>query len=394
MDLQGTTIPLPPVKMNTLSIFFVLVAVLSCATAFMPTAGVNSRATFGTGLRMSDVQEKPLVTIQAPDFYWKFRLDRLAKKKGGELAYSEKSYPDADGFKDLYDCYYLDLVVMGKAEGFDWEAEKEISDSDWLKIYSNIAQWTTVTAKENRPTTATLPKSDFDLLKAFYPYLNFRDLETPLNKLEVGENFPYRTMKDMMSAAVTGDINVPGYSASSVTLDAAEAKKAVAALKERTMAKMENIFQETLVYANSDFPDDKSKAHYRALAAKLADIPKSPAELATYNAKMTAEVDDMVSLLAVKEEEHHGHDEEHSEPSAAELFEAKYGKSLEDMMMRQAAYKSDPVGYMEASIIEQHGKNGLDMWKKSQEFSEKLSVMSAADKLAAETLFSDFLKKA
>jgi len=393
MDLQGTTIPLPPVKMNTLSIFFVLVAVLSCATAFMPV-GVNSRANLGLRMSTATQEKNVLATIEAPDFYWKFRLERLASTRTGDLIFSESSYPGVSGYKDLYDCYYLDLVIQGKLEGFDWEEEKKVTDSEWLKIYSNIAQWSSVCTKENRPTTATLPKSDFDLLKAFYPYLNFRDLETPLNKLEVGENFPYRTMKDMMSAAVTGDINVPGYSASSVTLDAAEAKKAVAALKERTMAKMENIFQETLVYANSDFPDDKSKAHYRALAAKLADIPKSPAELATYNAKMTAEVDDMVSLLAVKEEEHHGHDEEHSEPSAAELFEAKYGKSLEDMMMRQAAYKSDPVGYMEASIIEQHGKNGLDMWKKSQEFSEKLSVMSAADKLAAETLFSDFLKKA
>jgi hypothetical protein len=340
-------------------------------------------------------QEKNvLATIEAPDFYWKFRLERLASTRTGDLIFSESSYPGVSGYKDLYDCYYLDLVIQGKLEGFDWEEEKKVTDSEWLKIYSDIAQWTTVTTKEKRPTTATLPKSDFDLLKAFYPYLNFRDLETPLNKLEVGENFPYRTTKDMMSAAVIGDLNVPGYSASSVTLDAAEAKKAVAALKERAMAKMETLFQETLVYANSDFPDDKSKVHYKALAVKLADIPKTPAELATYNAKMTAEVDDMVSLLAVKEEEHHGHDEEHSEPSAAELFEAKYGKSLEDMMMRQAAYKSDPVGYMEASIIEQHGKTGLDMWKKSQEFSEKLSVMSAADKLAAETLFSDFLKKA
>lgn len=59
-----------------------------------------------------------------------------------------------------------------------------------------------------------------------------------------------------------------------------------------------------------------------------------------------------------------------------------------------AKYKSDPKGFLESSIVQKYGKNGLEVWKKSQEFSEKLGVMTAADKQAAESAFTDFLKKA
>jgi hypothetical protein len=54
----------------------------------------------------------------------------------------------------------------------------------------------------------------------------------------------------------------------------------------------------------------------------------------------------------------------------------------------------DPVGFLESSIVEKYGKSGLDVWKKSQEFSEKLALLSEADKTAAESAFSNFLKSA
>ena len=59
-----------------------------------------------------------------------------------------------------------------------------------------------------------------------------------------------------------------------------------------------------------------------------------------------------------------------------------------------AKYKSDPKGFLEASILEKFGKSGLDVWKKSQEFSDKISVISEADRQATEAAFTSFLQKA
>jgi hypothetical protein len=36
---------------------------------------------------------------------------------------------------------------------------------------------------------------------------------------------------------------------------------------------------------------------------------------------------------------------------------------------RMAKYKADPKGVLENSIIEKYGQKGLDVWKKSEEFS-------------------------
>ena len=64
------------------------------------------------------------------------------------------------------------------------------------------------------------------------------------------------------------------------------------------------------------------------------------------------------------------------------------------MQERMAKYKADPQGFLENSILEKFGKSGLDVWKKSQEFSSNLEAMSEADKNAVEKSFSDFLGKA
>eukprot|EP00600_Ochromonadales_sp_CCMP1393_P008454 CAMPEP_0174953748 /NCGR_PEP_ID=MMETSP0004_2-20121128/29_1 /TAXON_ID=420556 /ORGANISM="Ochromonas sp., Strain CCMP1393" /LENGTH=339 /DNA_ID=CAMNT_0016201461 /DNA_START=164 /DNA_END=1183 /DNA_ORIENTATION=- len=339
---------------------------------------------------MADVEEKVITSVEAPNFYWKFRLDRLVAKKGGELAFDAGNYDGVEDFKDLYDCYYLDLTIQGKLEGFDWQAEKKVSDSEWIKIYKSMCSWSKKTASANKPDTSNLPVSDFDLLKQFYPQLSLRDIETPFAAEEVGGNFPYRNMKDMLAAAVNGDLSVPGYSADSASLDTAGAKKSLASLKESTMSKVESLFNDAMSYATTPFPDDTAKSHYAALRSKLADFPQSPAEWDAYRAKMDKEVDEM-ARLASKKVDPHGHGEG---MSPSQEFEAKYGKSLDEMSERMSAYKSDPVGFMEKSIEEKYGKNGLDVWKKSQEFSEKLSVMTDADKAAAEASFSDFLKKA
>ena len=38
-----------------------------------------------------------------------------------------------------------------------------------------------------------------------------------------------------------------------------------------------------------------------------------------------------------------------------------------------------------------YGRSGLDVWRKSQEFSASMSTMSDADKAAVEKKFSDFI---
>jgi hypothetical protein len=108
---------------------------------------------------------------------------------------------------------------------------------------------------------------------------------------------------------------------------------------------------------------------------------------------MDKTVDEMARMASKEEEEHH-HGEEEGKLSVAEEFQQKYGFNLDEMEERLNKYKADPEGFVENSILEKHGKNGLDVWKKSQEFSAKLAVMSEADKSAAEAAFADFLKKA
>ena len=173
--------------------------------------------------------------ISAPDFYWQFRLDRLVGKKGGDLTFDAGSYPEAKSAKDQYDAYYLDLTLNGKLANFDWMAEKEVSDSEWLSIYKSICKWTADTAKNNKPSTDNLPASDFDLLKQFYPTLDMRDLDTAFVPEEVGDNFPYKNMKEMLAAAMDGKLSVPGYSSSSVTsLEATEVRAELKALTDST----------------------------------------------------------------------------------------------------------------------------------------------------------------
>lgn len=360
-------------------------SILASTVAFFANRVINTRPT--TDIRMATV-EKTISSYEAPDFYWKFRLDRLVKKKGDDLAFAEKNY-DVSGYKDLYDAYYLDLTLQGKLEGFDWEAEKSVSDSEWQTIYKTIAEWSTTTAKENKPDTKSLPSNDFDLLKQFYPQLNFRDLETPFVPEEVGSNFPYSNMKEMIEAAGTGSFSVPGYSGSTTSLEASEAKAQLNALKEKSMAQLDAIYEDALKYANSPFPDDDAKKHYKALKEKLAGFPSDEAGWQKLRSTMEKEVDEMARLASKKVDHHHNK----GEMSPAEEFEAKYGRSLEEMQERMNEFKADPQGFLEKSIIDKYGKNGLDIWKKSQEFADKLSVMSDADKAATESKFTDFLNQ-
>jgi hypothetical protein len=333
-----------------------------------------------------------ITQVDSPDFYWQFRLDRLVSRKSDDLSFKAANYAEAASPKSQYDAYYLDLTLQGKMEGFDWKAEKEITDSEWLIIYKNICKWSETNYKKNKPDYTKLPTNDFDLLKQFYPQLNMRDLETPFQPDEVGDNFPYTSMGEMLSAAVAGNLAVPGYTVASTTsIEATEVMAELQVLKAETMAKIDAVYATAMAFAQNAMPDEEAKAHYTALKGKLANFPQSPAAWVTFRADMEKEVDEM-ARLASKKAEHRAHGEDGVSPSAE--FEAKYGKSLDDMQARMDKFKSDPEGFLESSIKEKFGQQGLDVWKKSQVFAKDAEVMSAADKAAAEDSFSSFLGNA
>jgi len=347
----------------------------------------SARIARPTSALQATVAVKEIKQVNAPDFYWEFRLNRLANKLGGALPFESTNYPDVSGYKDQYEAYYLDLTLQGKLEGFDWEAEKKINDSEWQGIYKSICKWSASVAKKS--DNSDLPAGDFDLLKQFYPSLNYRELELPFSAEEFGAGFPYKNMKEMLQAAIEGTLSVPGYD--QVTSISGESTKTkLSALKDSTMSKLDAIKDDAMSYATSPFPDSDAKAHYKALSSKLADFPQGTDGWAKFRTEMDKEVDEMAKLASKKVDEHHGH----SGPSPAEEFEAKYGRSLEEMEERMSRYKSDPKGFLEQSIMDRHGQKGLDVWKKSEEFSNNMSTMSEADKAAAEKAFSDFLKSA
>lgn len=364
-----------------------LLAILNASSAFM--AGRAPVRNMGALASTTEAPTSVIREIAAPDFYWQYRLARLVEKKGSELAYDASNYPEMKSDKDLYDAYYLDLTLQGKMDGFDWRAEKEVNDSEWKKIYKSICAWTQKTAKENKSDTSNLPSNDFDLLKQFYPQVALRDLETPFVADEVGENFPYANMKEMISAAASGKLSVPGYSNSGATsIEATEVRADLAALREKSMKRLDEIYADAMKFAQNPFPDEEARTHYKNLQDKLADFPQGAAGWKVFRENMEKDVDEMARLASKKEDPHHGG------VSPAAEFQSKYGKNLDEMQERMAKYKADPQGFLEASIMEKFGKSGLDVWKKSQEFSSKMEAMSAAEKEATEKAFADFLGSA
>jgi len=335
----------------------------------------------------------PALAVQAcPDYYWQFRLDRLVSKKGGDLPFKVSNYPDVSGPEALYNAYYLDLTLAAKLKEFDWEAEKEINDDEWIQIYNKICEWTSNTYKEAKLIPNAFPENDFDLIKEFYPNLDYRELDTPFTVAEVGEKFPYKNLKQLYGAAIDGTLNVPGYSKDIVSLDSSEIRKELAALKERTLKKVDEVHAKVLAFAENPFPDEQSRKHYQELKKTLATFPQTPAAWKEYRANFDLEIEEMARMAAKTDDEHHHHEHDENYVSPAKAFELKYGRNIDEMQERMNKYKSNPEGFLEASILEQFGKSGLEIWKKSLELTSK--VMSETDIANAEKEFASFLSKA
>ena len=153
----------------SLAVLCLLAAYPASVESFSFSSRITSSIARPTSALQATVESKmkEIIQIDAPDFYWEYRLSRLASQKGGDLPFTATNYPDVSGFKDQYDAYYLDLTLQGKLEGFDWEEEKKINDSEWMTIYKKICKWSAGVA--TKKDSSSLPAGDFDLLKQFYP---------------------------------------------------------------------------------------------------------------------------------------------------------------------------------------------------------------------------------
>lgn len=330
---------------------------------------------------------------KAPDFYWQFRLDRLIKKKGGEYAFDAKNYR-AQGPMALYRAYYLDLTLNGKIDkSFDKAAENTLNDDEWVVFYETIAAWTKEQADKSLFDASTLPASDFDLIAQIYPEVNMKAIYAPLDESDYGKNFPYKNIKEMLDAASNDKFKVD----KAVFNDMSEAMVEFNKLKEKSFQSLESVYADATAFAKNPFPDDQSRAHYKAIREKLAALPQTPQQWETYNSNMLQQIDEMARLASKEvEPHHHGHDDEHhhEELSPAQEFQKKYGRDLTTMAERASKYMSDPAGFVKSAVSAKFGAAGVEAWEKNEELAAKFSVMSASDKAKMQSQYSDFLKQA
>jgi hypothetical protein len=353
-----------------------------------------------------------LKEVEVPDFYWKFQLDRLAAKLGKEIPFKAENYNNAKGYKDLYQAYYFDLTISGNTKGYNPFVEREISESDWDTIFTQSADYIEELSSKNRGNLKALPENDFDFLQQFYT-INLNELESSFGKDEFGEQeFPYKNMKELYNAAMKGTLSIPGvtkpeFSSSkpeTLTLDASDIIQSLDTLEGQALKDLDAAHERVLTFAKNPIPDDHAKQHYQKIRETLAKFPQSAAEMTKYRENFEKEVEEMARFAAREDEHHDAHHEEEGEEEGAdhhhtpkmsvtEEFFQKYGYRLEELQDRYNQFKADPVNYLEKSIAAKFGTKGLEIWKKSQEFSTEYDVLSDAEKQSVEKSFQQFLKQ-
>jgi len=271
--------------------------------------------------------------------------------------------------------------------------EKNISDGEWFSIYKSISDWTVEETKIQAETNK-IPTNDFDLLKQFYPELNYRDLDVKFDVSEVGDNFPYKNMKELVFASQNGKLDAKGFTVTGPNLEATQARKELEALKEKALAKVDAAYEKVMKYVQQPFPDEESKKHYQSILQTLSEQPQSSAEWAVKRELFEREIDDMARFASRKVEHHDHHEGEGEHLSPAQEFEQKYGMNLDELQDTFNKYKADPVAYFDSVIVSIGGREALDIWRKSQQFAAEYDTLSPAERTAAESKYLEFLKKA
>jgi hypothetical protein len=247
--------------------------------------------------------------LDAPDFYWIYRAEKLSSRFGRRTPFKLDDYRGLTG-EQAFDCYLAILKSSNSLPASYNVYTEKVTDEEWNRIWARQVEWMDKVIDANPLTTDTLPKNDFDLLKQFYPYLDFTDLETPFTSEEVGENFPYKNLKDLFAAASEEKLDIPGFNTDIDSLECPEIRKELEALKDSTLKSLAACKDKCLALARSPFPDDKAKAHYKELKEMMAGIPMTAAEKEAFKTNEEKMIAEMAAFASKEdEEEHHHHDE-------------------------------------------------------------------------------------
>ena len=390
-----------------------------------------------------DESRGKLDDIVAPDFYWKYRLERFVNKMEDNLPFDVKNYPRASGYQELYQHYLADLHFQKKLINFDWAADQDITDDENLVILDYYDDWLTEVSKKARITEADLPANDLDLLKMFYPSLDISEFEVPFEKELIGADFPYLNLKEMFAAVDNDTFALPPSFSSSTAEDDEEdgdydyatdikgeygeeegldlsagvdVSAQVAALEVETMARLDAALANVTSYARQPYPDEEARAHYLRMRDRLVGRPQTAAEWSASRAKDERDVEEMVAFssrpVASAREgggggDHHDHE---NEPAAAEAaaeaaaaarealsqeFEDRFGWRPEQAQQDFALFKANPAKFTEEMIRAKHGSGAADAWRETKgRFSERINAMSEEDKRAATERYMTLLKNA
>jgi len=339
--------------------------------------------------------EEFLARKEGPDFFWKYRLERLKKKKADVYPFDPSNYTGKHTDKELYEIYYLDLVLKGKMEGFDIEKEQVVDEDEWRLIFRDMAAWTREV--EQSVPKESIPDSPFDLLSIFFPEMRpaFQELEAPLNDPDI----PYKTTREFVEDAFRGNFPIKGVTAED---DSAEFEKQLDTIEAESLQRVHDLRQRLLQEVESDQEqlDEQSKAFYRRAKELVNSTPITQAEWDTESEKTKRLVEEMAELAAAEDEEHHHHDEEHEghdehhekKLSIPEQFKQRYGRDLKKMQERLGKFSANPNNYLEVVAVEAAGKEGLDLWKEIEKsFEDNYSKLSEQERVKLQQDFKTFV---
>lgn len=388
-------------------LFFVNYFLVEETSAFLTSKDVFHLRQFSSSLSATATQSTgsstpPTTSLQeflaekdGPDFYWKYRLERLKKKKGSAYAFDRANYPGKKTDQELYEVYYLDLVLRGKMEGFDVHEEQLVKEEEWKEIFNEMMDWTN-TVHRDIPESS-LPDSPFELLETFFPELRkpLLELDSPLNDPDVH----YKTKKDMLEDAFRGKLTLPP-GVGKEEIDITSLEQELDMIEADALQKVDALQNQMLAEIESSpiLLDPPALSFYQKAKEFLQNIPITTAEIQAERTKTLQRVDEMAAFVVRAENEEHEHHHEHHEGaeqklSVAEQFKQKYGMDLIKIRERLAKFNSDS-NYLESVAMEMDGKEGLENWKEIEKtYQENYANLSETDRVNIIQNFKSFLNK-